>query len=238
MKIIKAIKDNFIEIKKDNRIYYGGNQSWWDEEDNMLQVYGCGIIAMCNIELYLKNQCEVSATIESSTVELYYDNYKQYVNDRCRVYGLYRGKLLAKIGLVPWRMVRGIKKFLCNDLSYNMDKIEVKWAPTKRSKNIMYYIEDMLDHNIPIATSYFTFKKKDKIQFFIYDEKDNCLILKQRCNSHYFNITGIVEFENEGDKYFRISSWGKLYYIRVEDWIRKLSYFSNILYIRTGGQND
>ena len=45
--------DNFIMISGQEPSY-GGNQQWWEKKNETIAKYGCGVIAMCNIELYLK----------------------------------------------------------------------------------------------------------------------------------------------------------------------------------------
>ena len=44
--------DNFIMISGQEPSY-GGNQQWWEKKNETIAKYGCGVIAMCNIELYL-----------------------------------------------------------------------------------------------------------------------------------------------------------------------------------------
>ncbi len=225
MKNIKCLKNmDFVEINYNDRFYYGGNQSWW-EDDDIFKSCGCGIVAMCNFELYIKGKCEIS-----------YDEYIDYVNQRYeKHYSFLSGSFFSKLGLVPWRMKKGVMFFFSNMEQFS--EMKVKWSPTLNKSRILVCIEKMLEKDLPVTASYFTFKKNNIINFYQYDLNEKAMKQVSKCTGHYFNITGLVELCDSKEKYFRVSTWGKMYYIKVDDWIDKLSFFTNILFI-TGEHND
>ncbi len=220
--------------------YYGGDQSWWEGNNTCLKKYGCGIIAMCNTELSIRNKLEKVQEETGNAPENYdstkeniieFSDYTEYVNERYNIaYGLPAVYPLNAIGLVPWKMVKGIKKFY---EQYGI-KIKVKWAPSLKKSKIINMINEMLTNGVPIPAAYYVFNKKNKLAFYTYDVHHNQMKECSSCTSHYFNITGIMNIviNNENQIYFKISTWGKLYYIKLDEWIKKLSYFSNILYIK------
>ncbi len=213
---ISLRNEKFIPIIRNQTSYYGGSQAWWEKYDSRVSSFGCGIIAMCNTELYLNQQ--------NKEAEISDEEYIDYVNRRKQEdYALFKGRLLSWLGLLPHKMKRGIKKYY---QSKGM-KIRSVWAPTLRKYKLLEFICEMLEKNLPVTASYFAFKK---IFFYQYDEKENNMKQVNSCKAHYFNITGLIEWQEIS--YFVVSSWGKEYYIKVEDWMRHRSCFSNILYIR------
>lgn len=228
--------DNFIMISgQESR--YGGNQQWWEKKNETIAKYGCGVIAMCNIELYLKkNIVKMHGLNNSFTAdnEIHIDDYTEYVNERyINRYHFISFPPFSWLGLMPWTMKAGLKKFFKEEKA----NVKIKWAPTLNKGQIMSYVTSMLDNDIPISASYYVFNKKNTLNFYVYDDSKKTMIKASGCSSHYFNITGIKDVaENmETTKYFIISSWGKKYYIKVNEWIEKLSYFSNILFVKVLG---
>ncbi len=252
MNDIKCLKNiEFVQVNYNNNIHYGGNQSWLD--DGKLRDYGCGVIAMCNVELYIsrcneRTSLEKNITNKNTDISLHnsilYEDYITYVNKRCQEnYALLKGKLFGKLGLVPWRMKKGIKSFwsdFCNNSANNSQniylmnskaKFKTKWAPTMSKSKIIGMIENMLDNDLPIVASYFTFNKNKVLDFYEFDSANHNVKKNGSIAGHYFNITGIVKLEDTNDRYFVVSSWGKMYYIKIEEWLKKISYFTNVLYI-------
>lgn len=202
----------------DNNDCYGGNQSWWSNTHKELDEYGCGVVAVCNLEIYLKGKNKEYALSQREYVDYVEERYK-------KDYSLPKGKLLQKLGLLPRRMRRGLKKFFRQmDENYS-----VRWSPTIVRGRMRKYIEDMLDKDIPIVASYYVFNKKNKLKLYELNGF-NKLQLKTDISSHYFNIVGIETID--GKEYLVISSWGNKYYVIYNQWVNKVSVFTNILYLK------
>lgn len=209
---------DFIKINKDNDEYFGGNQNWWSKSYAELNEYGCGVVAICNLEIYLSGdniECALSHT-----------KYMDYLEERYfKDYGLLRCKMFQKLGLLPGKMRRGLEKFFDEK---NLNYV-ARWAPTIIKNKIRQYIEEMLHRDIPIVASYYVFNKKNKLNLYEFDGNKK-LQLKTSIGSHYFNIVGIEVIDDK--EYLVISSWGKRYYALYNRWVEKISIFSNILYLK------
>ncbi len=215
---MSAIKyRNFIRIKEGRRYYFGGNQSWWKDENETMCEVGCGVIALCNLELYVDGVSRKGISL---------DDYKLYVNRRhIEAYPIKEGTKLRKLGLLPLVMERGLDKFY-NDRG--IDPI-ISWCPTINKKKIRKLIEKMLDNNIPVVASYYVFNKKNKLDLYSYNEKTKGFDKASGIKRHYFNIVGITRRQDRD--LLVISTWGERYYADYMQWVKKLSLFSNILYV-------
>ena len=208
---------NFIKIKQGSKEYFGGNQSWWKNENDSMSEYGCGVIALCNLELYVSG-----AGIKGIT----YEDYRAYVDKRHReVYFINKRKKLRRLGLLPMIMERGLDKFYS---SRNGNPI-ISWCPTVNKKLIGKLMEKMLKNNIPIVASYYVFNKKNKLDLYTYNSKNKSFEKSVGIKRHYFNIVGVTR--RNGKDMLIISTWGEKYYAEYDQWVKKLSIFSNILYV-------
>lgn len=224
--------DMFVPISYDGSVWYGGDQGWWEGEDKTVKEFGCGIIAMCNTELYLTmNNPEFELDYEN-VIELdtngycTYDFYKEFGNDR------YRDKYhfsISSLGALPWDMEAGLEDFY----SYNGIQAEVTWGSPYNGDIAGIYITDMLKRDIPVVASYYSFPvlSDEVLEFYNFDYTSCEMTYANYCNSHYVTITEVVKvYKNKKYvTYLKASTWGKAYYFEYSDWSRQLSYFSNIL---------
>ena len=96
-------------------------------------------------------------------------------------------------------------------------------------RRIRKLLEKMLDNNIPVVASYYVFNKKNKLDLYSYNEKTKDFDKVSGIRRHYFNIVGITR--RQGRDLLVISTWGERYYADYKQWVKKLSLFSNILYV-------
>lgn len=213
--MISIKNKKFIKINTMGKSYFGGNQSWWKDENQTMKEFGCGVISMCNLELYVDGKGSMT-----------YEEYKDYVNLRYgQDYSLARGKKLQRLGLLPTTMENGLDRF------YNKRGVDpvISWAPTIGKKKIRKLIEKMLENNIPIVASYYVFNKNNKLALYKYNDANGSFDKVAGISRHYFNIVGITKRDNK--ELLIISTWGDKYYIFYDQWVKKLSIFSNILYV-------
>ncbi|MBR3833777.1 MAG: hypothetical protein IKJ73_05640 [Lachnospiraceae bacterium] len=215
---------NFIKVYSKSTDYFGGDQSWWKTEDDSMCDFGCGVIALCNLELYLDGE---------AVKGIAYEDYKRYVEKRRgEAYFLNKGKVLGRMGLLPLIMERGLDGYF---KSKGCDNV-ISWCPTINKKRLRKLIEKMLEANIPVVASYYVFNKKNKLDLYTYNKKTKEFDKTSGARRHYFNIVGITR--RKGRDLLVISTWGRRYYADYKQWERKISLFSNILYVERGKKDE
>lgn len=216
MNIEKTLSNhNYIQVGNKTSTHYGGDQSWWGKSNPTISHYGCGVIAMCDLELYLSGKYKTDFIDE--------DKYKEYICERKRdTYKISEISFIKKFGLFPWKMTRGIRTFLKKEMKI---PAKVKWAPTRNRTKVYNMIKEMLDNDIPVVASYDCTLRGEKLIY----KKDKNGVLEDYSymESHYFVMTGIKE-----NKIIQISTYGGKYFIEFDEWVKNLSYFTNILYIK------
>ena len=210
-RIAGLASQNFIEIKTSAHTYFGGDQGWWKDSCKTFENYGCGAISMSDTELYIMKQQSITQ-----------DKYIDFVNKRFKKAYHF---IIAR-GVPFWKMGFGFRRAL----RAKAIKAFIWWAPTIRKHKLLFYIEEMLSNNLPVPASYFVFLKKHGLALYRYNKNKNTFTYSQSINSHYFTITGIYLDKESDTEYLQISSWGQCYYIKLDEWMKKRSVFSNILY--------
>ena len=73
------MSDKFVRIKKDNQIYYGGDQKWFSKTRN--QKMGCGIIAAANLIMSIQAKADKRYTgIDDDYLTIASWGRKLYIN--------------------------------------------------------------------------------------------------------------------------------------------------------------
>ena len=214
---------------------------------------GCGLIAVSDLQLYLMRQNEGYELVvqeldtdffDENTGMIQKDDYMAYVEAGPRVlydFGADLGTFLA--GLMPIKMKVGLTLFLSHN---NHDQTSVTWAPYANrpnwigSKMVLEEIEDMLNQDLPVIFAYFTTEDEDRIILYsdvTYAIAENTEMDQNEkdAGKHYMTIIGLYKYLDEDSTDYqyilKVTSWGSVYYIRYDDYVKKLSYFSNILRI-------
>lgn len=269
---------------------YGGSQSWWkdDFKDSQICNYGCGLIAMADMELYFtlnkprfgayKSEVEVEKGMVKNDyyedmVETYGCNFlnetdedgdgkfdiiyacysaREYYDIKKDFFEVFRYKLLnlpfeALDQVFPRRMESGLKEFF-KDNGYSA---EVKWASSLNRNVVHNTIIEMLSNDIPVTCAYFSFYALGlNVNWFSLGKRMNTLPLyncdtlvqESEVSSHYMNITGMYYLYDDSDNSYKVvyqvSSWGGKYYFFEDDYMEKLSGFSNIIDIHLDGIDE
>lgn len=244
----------------------GGNQNWWSQRTQIknglnykdfhrdqnyrLWKLGCGIIAMCDAEIFLTQADPESRPMDPHR-DIAYDpntgmvqvsDYMSFIENKMKTYPIPGDRLHYITGLIPYKMRSGLKSFLkANRYQYT----SVQWAPywlygkARKKRLILEDIERMLQDNLPVVFSYYSFDKNRKIGLYSSLEsaidRDTPDPHRTDINSHYMTIIGLYRYsanDSSEDKYIlKVVSWGNIYYIRYDEYGSGLSYFSNILKI-------
>ena len=209
--MIDRLKRPYISVMTAHGPSYGGSQMW--SSNQVIKKCGCGIVAAYDTVLYLRNSTSRS------------------VNDYCKELDHLRHHyfpLLYPSGINGIVLVMGINKLLKRfSLSYYSI-----WAMA--GGKILIRIREMLREDCPVILSIgpnFPFLWQKKALNMYCRMPDGHFKKSTQAFGHYVVVTGI------NDEWLQISSWGRCYYLNIQeyrDYVRQNSnyLFSNIVYIR------
>ena len=241
---------------------HGGNQEWWRskiktkysgyigfKKDKYFRLtnYGCGVIAMSDLELYLtyrnKNFKLSYGNINISNNNFSKKDYMKYVEklkpDSLTIHSL-ESLPGYVINLDPGDMEIGLSDYLDKNKFYYS---WVEWArygfddSTSQKINVLEDTKNMLKKDIPVVFSYYDKKTGIKMYKDLSDMKNyldknkNNPTASATPKSHYMTIIGVMKIYVNGSykKILKVVSWGEIYYISYDDYAKHLNFFSNIL---------
>ncbi len=225
---IQLIDGNFID---------GGFQDWWrdkapenriqtviDTADDFNKYYrlvhlGCGVIAMCDMELYLTQQNQgyqipfsvgsydlsfwsspdvVTVPYDTATGIIQEADYRKHVEKRYQSqYWIPETDIDYATGLHPSKMIWGIRRFLeFNGSSLN----DVEWAPyclwrkKDQKEAVLDTIRLMLKNNTPVVFSYYHPNKRIILYSTLDNLKTNNKENMQDPKGHYMTIIGLYKY--------------------------------------------
>lgn len=221
MKEILHIKSEYMHVNTEQGIAYGGNQQFFKELPGISNrgKYrgGCGVVALGDLLWYLrinhpcvgrKGVFRHVMPIERLGLKSTMDKaqYMAYFNRLCRrIAWCPTGNGMAGVMLA----VRFGWLMRCVGLPYR-----AVWGLSERKREVR--IKRMLVRDIPVVLcipKIFVNRKKNGLMLYAWEQ--NRMKPAIRTNAHYVMITGLVE--EQGDLYYRISSWGRMYYIREDE---------------------
>lgn len=206
----------FIQVRDDKNAYYGGDQAWFDSKTT--RGYGCGIIACVNTIFGIQKKRIITKQNYMSLADIM---AKKYLH------------ALPILGINGLSLAWGINRYFRDQrLPY------LAWWGCLPG-NIWRNVQRMLDAGIaPVLaigpTWPFLFRN---VKLGFYAEKNAAVQPRTQIKAHYVSITDL------DDEWVTISSWGKRYYIRRDEYERYMKRYSNILYsnilcIKKKPQND
>ena len=228
------LNKDYIKIKNMNIVSYGGNQTWLERKH--LSNYGCGIVAMADLSIYLAEQNPNMMTDAIRKISKPKGCYNK--NDYLAYVELFYKRY------VHFTMPTGITGlgiqnvmnvyFMLHDIG-----LKAKWKMMQSDEAMMKDIRHLIRKNKPVILAigpnrYNPFGKKG---IKLYVEKDGMLktSIRENVHSHYVTVTGVRTLK--GRDYLVVSSWGKKYYIdykEYRDYVNNVGdkFTSGILYIQ------
>ena len=220
-----GLKHPYISVALSSGESFGGGQQF--SKDAMIRRCGCGIVAAADVLLYLSRWHAHGAVdffaglLENKPIPLsVYDNCIQSLN---RSY----------FPMIPYAGINGVMLMAGMELFFRRHGMPYTacwcFAPGK----LWGRIEEMLRADIPVVMSVgpnFPLIWGDRrVRFFARSPAGN-YIPASGARAHYFTVTGLDE------DWLHISSWGRLYYLRreeFEEYVRRysLGVTSNVLLI-------
>lgn len=217
-----GLKKSYISIRHQGKESYGGSQMWFDNKT--LRRYGCGLIAAADLLLYLEME-ELPHTAEKAkSANGNLSSYIAYIQRLNR-----RFTVLPRLGMPGWILAFELWLYFLGKRHF----YRVWWGFSVKKRDAA--IAKMLRADIPVILSIgsnFPFVwGKHKVRLYRKTE-DGVYRYEQSTNAHYVTVTGMDR------KWYRISSWGKEYYIdrrEYAEYVRKHSFglYSNICHIST-----
>ena len=233
----------------------GGNQNWWSRKtkitghknmvdglkkkmgDRAYRLWngGCGVIALCDMELYLTKLQEKEHLRKNSKIET--DKYMSYVDKRyASRYVLWANPVDCTTGLQPWKMIYGFWRFVREGEHPYKRAVWAKHClkPRKwQKKAVLADIERMLSQNIPVVFSGHRFRKNHDTGLYRTLEEAGNGKPSETVNGHYMTIVSLHKSPSfEGKYILKVISWGRIYYIDFDEYALGLSFFHNILTVK------
>lgn len=219
------IRHHYISVSSEKRLSFGGSQMI--SKSKTMREVGCGVIAALDLLLYLCRfhgcECAFFADAAEDGVidETEYDELAQKLSRRFF-------PMIPKLGINGLMLAGGLNLFF---LRYSFP-FRASWG--MGSGKLFGQIEEMLSHDIPvilaIGPNFPRFWQKNKLTFYV-AAPDGEMMAACSINAHYVTVTGLDE------RFLKISSWGREYYIDREEYLSYMrrhsgSIVSNIVKIR------
>ncbi len=216
MQEILSIRGNtYIQVHDKRQATYGGSQLFFkpltDKRSRRKYGGGCGMVALGDLLLYLMEKETKTYQIDGMTYHTVFQEKEAYMD--------YFNKLCRKLKWFPSR--NGMSGILMairfNAVMWKMHMpYRARWGlfETVREKRI----EKMLRKDIPVILCIprvlLPWQKEDKLP--LYMESNGYMKQADATRAHYVTITGLVSCK--GEDYYRISSWGRKYYISIKEY--------------------
>lgn len=213
-----SLRSDYLRIGRGRGELYGGNQSAFG---GLIENTGCGLIAMGDISLYLSGKTKLTT-----------DEYQKYIRDfnarfvRLRMLGGLLGKLfgMCSIDGRSGILLRGYFRKNRTPLSARAVPLPVSRRDMKKpacDRKCFRLIERSLSADKPVIIGVGV-SKSHKLPMYVRNADDPALFERKNATSnHYVTVTGALVCTNaetqEQTVLFRISSWGKMYYIDLDE---------------------
>ena len=221
-----SLQHPYISVLVEAGPSYGGGQQFSD--NHMISRCGCGIIAAADTLLYLDRYHLQGKTALFRELSRSSPLSRPAYNDLIQNLRRHYFPVIPYAGINGLMLMAGMQRFFRDyDMPYT-----ARWCAS-RSK-LWLRIEEMLRQDLPVIMSVgpnFPIVWGNKKACFYVNKREEGLVPAANVKAHYFTVTGM------DDKWLRISSWGRLYYLNrqeFEAYVREHSagFISNILYIK------
>ena len=237
---------------------------------NLSSTFACGLVATGDLIAYLNIYDNVNMrdyALKNGFNELINSNdikdlYSCFGYNEARdtidsiKYMNYIAKLSSQVeikedfdGVIPFGSSTSIKSCLNDIFKYDSNyNYSVNWRNNNSLDTLKNRIKNMINNNIPTIISYENGFIPNTPSLNLYTKNDLIYTPENDTMSHYMVITGIIEYSADASKLskhsimIRVSSWGKEYYIDLEEYCNLVNsghigniisnFSSNILEIR------
>ena len=171
----------------------------------------------------------------SSFEHLDFDTYIQYISMVSNDFEIVN--IAGENGVPAFGPFRGtLIDGIYNISERNRMGLEGKWVPTFNSRKCLEIMKEMLENDIPVMFSYFTFdgNNNSKLLYRQFDIENGEIKEGRSVASHYMTATGIVEYSEDVkeilgfERAIKVATWGQQFYMNYDDIGNNLDFFTNI----------
>lgn len=235
MQEILGIRRNaYIQVQDGRQVTYGGSQLFFrplqDKCSQRKYRGGCGMVALGDLLLYLMEKEIRPYQLDGITYHTVFEEkeaYRTYFNKLCRKLKWFP----TQNGMSGILMAIRFNAFMWK----RRMPYRARWGLFENVRERR--IERMLQKDLPVILCIprvlLPWQREDRLP--LYMESSGQMKQVDATRAHYVTITGLVSHQREN--YYRISSWGRMYYISVKeyrDFVRTHLFgtvLGNILYI-------
>lgn len=225
--MLHDLKNPYISVSSNGVGSYGGNQMRSAEKTE--REVGCGVIAGLDLLIYLTRYhmhradygLKIPAPAEGEIPERQYQSMVSALRKRF-------------LPLIPKHGINGLLLALGMNLYFLREKLPYTAVWGVPYARLWDSIRQMLEEDIPVVLSigpnFPLFWKHRKLKLYV-RRQDGSFVPGTQTHAHYVTVTGM------DDEWLRISSWGKMFFVRRDEFLdyvkeNSIRLVSNILYVR------
>lgn len=233
---VYEIKD-FLPINASNGISYGGDQRWWEDEDEDTYKLGCGLVAATNVFLHWLRTGKRESEFLEERQDLLCEKISQEAFMSLTKEVNKKLSVLKFIGAIGPHIAYGMRGFSkANDLDLDSSSIQRVFLK-KTLKDLRNIVKGKLQKGFPTIISlgaplfvylgcdFAEVENKDKVKF--YKNKGSFIDFESSgyyFYDHYVTITGVVINKQTDTSKFIVSSWGEKYFVDIAECFRYVHY--------------
>lgn len=195
---IYELKHNYINVNG----FYGGSQNFFKDDKGLFNQNrarsGCGLVAITDTVCYLRGLHNITSL----------DKYKR----------LFKASSRRSLWIPMRSGITFIQETIGLKASLTANRLPYKCHWCFRHRYVLDRISYMLQNDTPVILCIpRTFGlKTHKAILNLYNDS---LSLSSATSGHFVTVTGLMKDSQTGRLYYRISSWGKIYYISHDEYI-------------------
>lgn len=223
MKMVELKNPEYVRVNYRGEISYGGNQNWFSMDkrlsrDYSIHKWGCGIIAIGDLFLYLAKSNRMYAT-DASVLARYarpvldWEDYMRYI------YYIYQSfaPIMPGSGMNGFALASAVRHYC---IKYRIP-MTIAWKGFLNEENMLRVMRKMLQENLPVILSIgpntpLVFRGKGIPFYTMSDRQELIPSNNSAVHKHFVVVTGILGRKHR-QILLRISSWGTEYYIDYQE---------------------
>lgn len=224
MKIIELRNPEYLRIRFKENMSYGGDQNWfstdkWMSREYLIHKWGCGVIAMGDLFLYLVKSNRIYATgattlarVSRSVLE--WEDYKKYI---LYIYNTF-APIIPGSGMNGFALASSVRRYC---MKYQIP-MTIAWKGFLDDQQMLRVIQKMLKENLPVVLSIgpntpLIFRGKGIPLYILSQQQEFVLSGYHSVHSHFVMVTGVIGLKHKRIM-LKISSWGKEFYIDYQEY--------------------